>query len=262
MAARAIWKGNIQFGGVQLPVKLYSAVEDRAVHFRLLDAKHLEPVKQRMVDPDSGEIIESSEIRRAVKTEDGNLVIVEPEELAELEPQESRDIEITRFVPAKKISHQWYDRPYYLGPDGDEKTYFALAIALRNQERAGIARWVMRKKEYAGALAVEGGYLMLMTLRSAAEVISSSQLEAPAGRDLSDREVKMAKQLVLAMEDELDIAAFRDEYRDRVEELALAKSSGKVLKFPRAPRRTKEKSLEDILEKSLAATSKKERASA
>lgn len=262
MAARAIWKGSIQFGSVQLSVKLYSAIEDRAVHFRLLDAKHLEPVKQRMVDPDREEVVESSEIRRAVKTDDGKLVIVEPEELAALEPKESRDIEITRFVPTKKISHQWYDRPYYLGPDGDEKGYFALANALRNQERTGVARWVMRKKEYAGALAAEGDYLMLMTLRSAAEVISASQLEAPSGRDLSDREVNMAKQLVAAMEDDLDIAAFKDEYRDRVEELAQAKSAGKVVKFPKSPRRTGEKSLEDILEKSLAATTKRERASA
>lgn len=262
MPARAIWKGTIQFGSVELPVKLYSAVEDRAVHFRLLDSKHLEPVKQRMVDPDSGEVVESSDVRRAFKTDDGNLVIIEPEELAELEPKESRDIEVARFVPTRKISHLWYDRPYFLGPDGKEKEYFALATALRNQERSGIARWVMRKKEYAGALSAEGDYLMLMTLRSAAEVIPASQLDAPSGRDLSDREVNMAKQLVMAMEDELDIAAFKDEYRERVEELAHAKAAGKVVKFPKAPRRSKEKSLDDLLEKSLAAAGKKERASA
>jgi DNA end-binding protein Ku len=120
----------------------------------------------------------------------------------------------------------------------------------------------MRKKEYAGALAAEGDYLMLMTLRSAAEVIPASQLDAPSGRDLSDREVNMAKQLVMAMEDDLDIAAFKDEYRERVEELANAKAAGKVVKFPKAPRRAKEKSLDDLLEKSLAVAGKKERASA
>src|SRR5690606_38029195 len=113
MVARAMWKGRIRFGSADVPVKLYSAVQDRAVHFRLLDAKNKEPVKQQMVDPSTGDVVESSEIRRAFAADDGRLVVLDEEELAELEPEQSRDIEITRFVPAETITHEWYDRPYY-----------------------------------------------------------------------------------------------------------------------------------------------------
>jgi DNA end-binding protein Ku len=258
MAARAIWKGRIRFGAVDVPVKLYSAVQDRSVHFRLLDARHREPVRQQMVDPESGDVVEHAEVRRAFETEAGELVILTDEELASLEPEAGRDIEVTRFVPEVEIAHPWYDRPYYLGPDGDEEAYFALQQALRKGEREGIARWVMRKKEYVGALRAQGDHLVLITLRSPAEVVPVSALEPPAGRDLDEREVAMAKQLVAAMEDELDMAAYRDEYRERVLELVEAKAAGKVVKFPKAPRKKAEKSLADVLQRSLAAT-KKER---
>lgn len=256
MAARAIWKARIRFGSVDVPVKLYSAVQDRAVHFRLLDAKRKEPVRQKMVDPDTGDVVESDAIRRAFPTDDGDLVILEEDELEELEPEASREIEITRFVPVEQITHAWYDRPYYLGPDGEDTAYFALAEALRARGDEGVARWVMRNKEYVGALRAEGDYLMLITLRHAGEVVPASALEAPGGRDLNPREIKMAKQLVAAMEDELDFAAYRDEYRDRVLELVEAKAAGKVVKFPKAPRKAAEKSLEDVLAKSLKAADK------
>ncbi len=261
MAARAIWKANIDFGTAGVPVKLFTAVQDRTIHFRLLDAKRQEPIKQHMVDPETGEVVDPTEIRKAFETESGELVILEEEELASVEPEESREIEITRFLKSGSISSEWYDRPYYLGPDGNEGAYFALVEALRKQKRDGVARWVMRKKEYAGTLRVEGDYLMLITMRHAGEVIPASKLQPPSGRDLSQTEVAMARQLIAAMEDELDLAAFRDEYRERVMELIEAKSAGKILKFPRAPRKKSEKPLAEVLEKSLAAVGKR-RASA
>jgi DNA end-binding protein Ku len=260
MAARAMWKGVIRFEDVEVPVKLYSAVQDRAVHFRLLHEKDLEPVKQQMVHPDTGKVVEAAEVRRAYQTEDGDLVMLDDEELAELEPEGSRDIEVTRFVDDEAITHQWYDRPYFLGPDDDSESYFALVEALRGKGREGVARWVMRKKEYVGALRAQGDYLMLMTLRRAGEVVPASVLKAPGGRALDKREVNMATQLVSALEDELNLAEFRDEYRDRVLELVEAKAEGKVVKFPDAPKKEEGDSLEKMLAESLKAA-KKRRAS-
>lgn len=260
MAARAIWKGRIRFGDVDVPVKLYSAVQDRSIHFRLLHAKDLQPVIQQMIDPDTGEVIEYDDVRRAFQTEDGDLVILDQGELAELEPEPSRNIEITHFVKPDTVTHQWYDRPYFLGPDDDEAAYFALTEALRRQKREGIARWVMRKKEYVGALRPHGDHLMLMTLRHAGEVVPADALEPPSGRALDQREVNMAVQLVSALEGELDMTEYRDEYRDRVLELVGAKAEGKVLKFPAARRRKAEASLGDMLEQSVRAL-KKRRAS-
>lgn len=262
MAARAMWKGNIQFGSVEVPVKLYSGVEDQSIHFRLLDAQDHAPVQQRMVNPETGDAVNYDDVRKAFETDDGELVVLDEEDLAALEPEASRDIEILRFVPPTQITHAWYDRPYFLGPDGDEGPYFSLAAALRGEEVEGIARWVMRKKEYVGALRVDGDYLMLITLRHAGEVIPASALEAPGGRDLSKRELEMAKQLIAAMEeDDLDWSEFQDEYRQRVLDFVEAKAAGQVVKFPKAPSRPKEKSLADMLEKSLASAGKK-RASA
>jgi DNA end-binding protein Ku len=249
--ARAMWKGRIRFGDVDVPVKLYSAVQDRGVHFRLLHAKDMEPVQQQMVNPATGKVVAYDEVRRAYPMEHGDLVILDDDELAELEPEPSRDIEITRFVDTAAVTHQWYDRPYYLGPDDDDTAYFALAAALSRKDRTGIARWTMRGKEYAGALRARGDHLMLMTLRRAGEVVPANALEAPGGRALDQREVNLAMQLVSALEDDLDLSEYRDEYRDRVLELVEAKAAGKVLKFPKAPKRKSEASLASMLEKSV-----------
>jgi DNA end-binding protein Ku len=260
MAARAIWKANLMFGGVDVPVKMYSAVQDRAVHFRMLDARRRAPVKQHMVDPDTGKVVEPEKIQRAFEGDQGQLVILDQAELEKVLPKPSREIGIAHFLPSGAIAPEWYDRPYYLGPDGEAERYFALAQALRKRKVEGLARWVMRKQEYAGALRVEGDYLMLITLRHAGEVIPASALQAPSGRELDAREVAMARQLVESMEDRFDIAAWHDEYRERVQELVDAKAAGKVVKFPRAPRKKTGLSLADVLERSVAATRERKRA--
>ena len=128
-----------------------------------------------------------------------------------------------------------------------------MAEALRKEKKEGVARWVMRKKEYVGALRLEGDHLMLMTLRHAGEVVSADALPAPGGRALDKREVKMATQLVAALEDELDMTAYTDEYRDRVLELVEAKAEGKVVKFPKAQKKQTDVSLADMLQQSLKA---------
>lgn len=254
MAARAMWKGVLHVGSVEVPVKLYSALEPRKVSFRLLHETDREPLKQRMVDPETDEEVPYAETRRGYPTDDGRVVILDPEELEELEPAPSREIELRRFVPAAAIDARWYDRPYWLGPDGDKEAYFGLAQALEDSGRAGVARWVMRKKEYVGALRVEDGYLMLATLRHAGEVVSVDALEAPGGRKLDAKELKMAEQLVAALAGEFEPEQYRDEYQARVMELVEAKANGKKLPKKRAKKKAAaDESLADVLEKSLRA---------
>jgi len=261
MAARTMWKGVIKIGRTAVPVKLYSALEAQDVHFRLLHAKDEEPVKQQMVNPDTGDVVPPEQIRKAYEDEDV-LVILDEQELAALEPEPSRDIEITRFVDPEDITPQWYDRPYYLGPDTSQGAYFALAEAMSRQDKVGVARWVMRKKEYVGALVPEGSYLMLITLRHADEVILADQLEAPAGRKPDAREVKLAEQLVSALDTDFDPGEFHDEYRERVLDFVEKKAKGRAprLKKPAAKRETAGE-LSNVLEASLKAM-QKERKSA
>lgn len=256
--ARAIWKGTITFGSTKVPVKLYSAVEDRTVHFRMLHRKDRQPVKQHMVNPETGAVVPYEKIRRGLEIDRGVYVMLEDAELKELDPADSRDIEITRFVPPTQITHQWYDRPYYLGPDKDDEAYFGLVQALQRKEKEGVARWVMRRKEYVGALRVEGGYLMLITLRNVEEVVPASELPAPEGRDLTGKEVDLARQLISALESDFDPMQYRDEYRDRVLELIATRAKGKRPKVRKLrPKKPPEKSLADALSASLAATERK-----
>lgn len=235
MAARAMWKGVLHVGDERLPVNLYSAVTDRSVHFRLLHEKDSAPVRQQMVNPETEDVVPSEKTRRGYVTDEGEIVVLRDEDIAGLAPKESRAIEVTRFLPAGAIDHRWFERPYWLGPDGPEKGYFALAEALRRSERQGLARWVMRKQEYAGALLVHGPYLALVTLRPADEVVAGIAAADDGERDLSDKELSMARQLVSMLEGELDLAEYRDEYRARVMELIERKAKGKPVRIRKPP---------------------------
>ena len=258
MAARAIWKGVVTFGSVELPVKLYSAAQDQKVHFRLLHAKDREPVEQRMVHPETGEVVPKEEVRRGYEVEPGTFVVLDDEDLEAAKPEKSRTIEITRFVPKPVINHPWYDRPYYLGPDGEVAgDYFALAQALEAEEREGVARWTMRNKEYVGALRSIDGYLVLISMRYAGEVVSASQLPAPAGRDLNPKEVSMAEQLVSMLEDDFRPGDFRNEYQDRVRELIETKARGGEVKVKKFVRKKPSDSLAGMLEASLQGAKKR-----
>lgn len=250
--ARAMWKGVIRFGDVKVPVKLFAAAEDRTVHFRLLHRKDQAPVRQAMINPLTDEVVPPERIRRAFVTAERDLVILEDSDLESLDPEPSRDIEVLRFLPVRTIDHRWYQRPYFLGPDaGGEPAYAALSEALAATEREGLARWVMRKKEYLGALRLQGGYPMLMSLRYADEIVAAEELAAPTGPELAGKEVQMASQLVEMLTGEFEPTAYRDEYRDRVRELVETKARGGRLAPKAAPRKRREEDLTRALEASL-----------
>lgn len=251
--ARAMWKGVITFGGVEVPVKLYSAIQERTVHFRLLHDSDEEPVRQRMVNPDSGKHVETEQIRKGYQVEPGTFVVLEPDEIEAAAPPPSRKIGIDAFLPADAIPHAYFERAYYLGPDGDDDAYFTLASALAESQRQGVARWVMRKRYYAGALRPHDGYIMLMTLRNANEVVPVSALPAPGGRNPDEREIQMAKQLVGALEGDFNIEEYSDEYRKRVMSLVKTKAKGGTIELKKfkAKKDTEDASLADILAESL-----------
>ena len=260
MAARAIWKGQLKLGTTKIPVKLYSAVQDKTVRFHILDDKNKARVKQHMVEPDSGEEVPNEEIRKGYEVEPGKFVILTEEDLGKLAPPPSRDIEIMEFVPQTEISEQWYDRPYYLGPDDDDKEYFALVDALNNQEKEGIAHWVMRGKYYAGGLRAVDDYLMLSTFRDAKEVIVADQLTKPTGAAPTQKELAMAKQLVEMLKGEFNAKDYKDEYRQRVTEFIEKKAKGHAPRLKPVKTKRQTAALDNVLAKSIAALKKGKRA--
>jgi DNA end-binding protein Ku len=248
--ARAIWKGRLVVGEYDVAVKMYSAVQDHTVHFRLLDKESLSPVKQRIVRKTDGKEVKKEERRKAFALDPERAVVLTSEELEELEPETSRDIELVRFVPPSVLGEQWYDRPYYLGPDEkDEKSYFALAEALADQKVLGISRWVMRKKRYLGALTELDGYLVMVTLRRAEQVLAAPEVK-PA--PINDKELKLAERLVDEISGEFDPGLWQDEYHERVRKLIEAKARGKKIELPTPERKRATGDLSEQLRQSLS----------
>jgi len=260
MAARAIWKGELKLSSTRVPVKLYAAVQDKTVRFHILESKSKQRVKQHMVEADSGREVGTKEIQKGFEVEPGTFVILDEEELAKLEPEASREIEITHFLPPSQIPPEYFDRPYYLGPDGDQAAYFAFAAALKNKEREGVARWVMRKQPYVGAVRAVDDYLMLFTLRNAEEVLSAKDLPKPSGRAPDKKELAMATQLVDLLKGEFDPKEYKNDYRERVMEFVEKKAKGHKprLKLVRSKRKTT--TLDKVLSKSIETLKKQKKA--
>jgi DNA end-binding protein Ku len=251
MAARAMWKADLALGETKVPVKLYSAAQDTAVHFRLLHATDNAPVKQQLVDPETEQPVAPAETKKAVMVDRGVYVVLSEEEQAALTPKPSRLISVEQVVTSSAVDERWFDRPYYLGPDGDEEAYFALAETLKKRDSVGIAHWVLRNKRYVGALQSSGGYLLLDTLRFAQQIVEVGAVRPNANRTPDKREIALAEQLIGALEDRFDATEFRDEYQEQLRNMLAAKATGKVVRFPRAPKRERGDSLLASLQASL-----------
>ncbi|HET8936389.1 MAG TPA: Ku protein [Polyangiales bacterium] len=269
---RATWKGVLQLGKQKLPVKLYAAVHDTTVHFHLLHKKDGTRVEQRLVSSGSGEPVEAKEVQKGFAVEPGTFVILKANELKALEPESSRDIELVKVVPNDALTPAWFERPYLLGPDGDDAAYVALAHALGSQEQQAIVSWSMRGRSYTGALRARGDHLFLIALRDREEVIEAPNMSTPKSRAPDAKELALAEQLVAALEVDgaPDLSQFHSDYHERVHELVESKARGHKLRLVK-PRERKptEGSLEKALRASLGAhttkrggRSKKERKSA
>jgi DNA end-binding protein Ku len=257
VAARAIWTGHIDLGEQQVGVKLYSAVEDRTVHFHLLHAKDRAPVQQHIIRKDTGKDVSKQMMRKAYAIDRNTAVILQPEDLEKLVPPDSRDINLCRFVPRAAIGDQWFDRPYYLGPDKDDEDYFALAEALESKEVFGIVRWVMRKKRYVGALSSLNGYLLLTTLRRAEQVLSFSGVQPAKSTAPLASELKLAEQLVESISADFDPQLWHNEYHDRLCKLIAAKAHGEKIEPLRKKKAVPQRDLAATLRASIAAAKEK-----
>jgi DNA end-binding protein Ku len=213
-----------------------------------------------MINAENGEEVTGEKIQKGFEVEPGTFVLVDENELESIEPKADREIEIKHFVPPSAIAPEFYDRPYYLGPDGDSAAYFALADALGKKDREGVAHWVMRKQTYVGALRAQDDYLMLFTLRSPEEVLSAKDLPKPAGRAPDKKELGMAKQLVEMLKGEFNPKDYQDEYRARVMEFVEKKAKGHAPRLRLVKSKRRAASLDKVLSKSIEALKKQKRA--
>lgn len=225
---RALWKGSISFGLVNIPVGLYSAEErDEGLSFTQLDKRTMSPIGYRRYNKSTGDEVPWDEIVRGYEYESGRYVVLSEDDFERANPKASRTVEIVDFVDAVEIEPIYFDKPYYLAPTGpSSKGYALLRETLRRTGKVGVARVVIRTREYLAAVIARGPALILEILRYPYELRSAEDLDVP-GEDLetlgvTEKELKMAERLVEEMVEGWQPDKFRDHYRDdllaRIEE--------------------------------------------
>lgn len=227
--ARAIWTGAISFGLVNVPVKLYSAVEQKDVSFHQLQKDTGERIHYKRVTDDSDDEVAYADIVKGYEVDKGQYVIVTPEELESVEPGRSRTVDIEDFVDLDEVDPIYFEKTYYMGPANKDaaKTYELLRKALESTNKVAIARFVMRTKQYLAAVRASGKVLMLETMYFPDEVREPDVIDnLPKGVKLSERELAMAEQLIESLTSEWEPDRYHDTYRERVLELIQAKAKG------------------------------------
>ncbi|MGW6785119.1 non-homologous end joining protein Ku [Streptomyces sp. NPDC054987] len=233
--ARPVWTGVLSFGLVAIPIGIYTATDSHTTHFHQLQRGTSDRIRNRRVNERTGEEVDLDDIVKGYDTGE-EYVLVEPAELDDIAPGRSKTLEISGFVDLAEIDPIFFDRTYYVGPKGKEysKVYALLEKALAKAERAGVATFVMRGREYLVALKAEDGILTLHTLHWADEIRDPREevpdLPAASGRGTgSSREMKMAEQLITALGMRWDPEEFRDTYQDKVSALIKAKGAGETV---------------------------------
>lgn len=219
--ARAIWKGHITFGLVNIPVNLYSAEQRTDLQLHMLDSRDNTRVRYERVNEETGEEVPWNTIVKGYEYKDGHYVVVSDEELKRAAPEATRAIEIEHFVALEEIDPIFFDKPYYLEPaKGGAKGYALLRDALRDSGRVGIARVVIRTRQYISSLISRNDMLLLVLLRYAQEIRKPTGLELPGSSTdakVSPIEKKTARMLLDGMTTRWHPEAYHDEYRDELQ---------------------------------------------
>jgi DNA end-binding protein Ku len=253
---RAIWSGAISFGLVNVPVKLFSATNPKTVRFNQLNAKTGARIKQKRVDASTGEEVPYEDIVKGYELAPERYVLIEPEELDALDPKVTHTIDVEAFVQLDQIDPIYYDSTYYLAPaPGGARPYRLLLEALEAENKVAIAKVVLRSKQQLCALRPIGDVLTLSTMLWGDEVNSPDNLDGlDATEPATDKELKMARQLIGMQSASFDPADYKDEYRERVMQLIEQKANGEEITAP--PAEEEAKPVPDLmaaLEASLAA---------
>lgn len=260
--ARPIWSGSISFGLVNIPVKLFTAVRDRDVHFHMLSKEGHCRLRRKLVCPETGEEYEFKDTTRGFEIAPDEYVIVTDRELDALKPESGRTIEITDFVELSEIDPVYYERPYYAVPDESGRHGYRLLFeALSRSQKVGIARFVMRQKEYLAALRPAERVLCLETMRYHDEIVPAGEIADDAAKGkVNERELEAAERLIEALVNPFEPGRYHDEYREKVEELLERKSQGKEVRpQPAAPHEpTRLVNLMEALQKSIEAARDRE----
>jgi DNA end-binding protein Ku len=265
--ARAIWKGGISFGLVNIPIALYPATRREELKFRLLRKSDLSPVNYKRVAEKDGKEVPWDQIVKGYEYEKGKYVILQDEDFQRVDLEATQTVDIQDFVEQEEIDPIFFYKPYYLEPQkGGDKAYALLRDALKDSGKVGIAKVVIKTREYLAGVKPEDGVLVLELMHFADELADPGKLHVPKKTEVGKREMNMAKSLIDSMSSKWNPEKYRDDYREALMEVIEEKveAGGKEIeeKPKKAPKPTKVIDLVSVLQKSLEQTGAKKKATA
>ena len=259
---RAIWKGSISFGLVNIPIALYPATRREELKFRLLRAKDLSPVNYKRVAEKDGKEVPWDEIVKGYEYEKGKYVLVKDEDFQRVDLEATQTVDIQDFVDQEEIDPMFFYKPYYLEPQkGGDKAYVLLRDTLARTGKVGIAKVVIKTRQYLAGVKAEDSVLVLELMHFAEELADADKLHVPKKIEPGKRELDMAKALVESMSAKWDPKKYRDDYREALMEVIEEKveAGGKEIEEKPKPKprpSTKVIDLVSVLQESLNKTRK------
>jgi DNA end-binding protein Ku len=253
--ARAIWKGSISFGLVNIPIELHTAVRDTRPHFRMLHATDKSPVRFERVCIRDGKPVAWENLVKGYEYSKGHFVILTKEDFRAAAVEKTRTIDIVDFVKSEEIDDRYFETPYYVTPaTGGDRAYALLREAIRESGRVGIAKFILRDTQHLAAVEVIEDAIVLSVMRFADELVDESQLSFPSATNIRKAELDMAKALVNSLAAEWDASKYTDEYRANLMRIIQGKMKGKevTLESPQEPRQAEVVDLMERLRRSLA----------
>jgi len=265
--ARAIWKGSISFGLVNIPIALYPATRREELKFRLLRKSDLSPVNYKRVAEKDGKEVPWDQIVKGYEYEKGKYVVLKDEDFERVDLEATQTVDIQDFVDVDEIDPIFFYKPYYLEPQkGGDKAYALLRDALKDSNRVGIAKVVIKTRQYLAGVKPEDGALVLELMHFADELADTEKLHVPKKVEVGKREMNMAKSLIDSMSSKWEPEKYRDDYREALMEVIEEKveAGGKEIeeKPRKAPKPTKVIDLVSVLQKSLEQTGAKKKTTA
>ena len=252
---RPIWSGTLSFGLLNVPVALMSGERRTDLHFRMLDSRNNAPIRYERVNAETGEEVAWKDIIKAFEYDKGSYVVLEPEDIKAAAPESHESVEVEAFIDAASIGPQYFEKPYILVPAKKaEKGYVLLRETLAATGKIGIARVVIRTREYLSAVMPQGDALVLILLRFPQELVDAEDYKLPTGKAsdyrISPQEMKMATQLIESMSGVWKPGDFRDEFRERLSKVIQKrmKSKGLVQAVDDAEERTPEGAATNVVD--------------
>ena len=257
MPPRSIWNGAVAFGAVNVPVKLYGAIEDRSIRFRELHAKDGSEVAHKLVDAD-GEEISRDRVVKGYEIAPDEYVVLSDDEIKSADTPRRKAIELEDFVPGEQVDPVFFGKPYHCAPqDGAEPAYALLVKALEKTGRVGVGRFTLRQREQLVSVRPVNGVLRVQVMRFADELVDGETLDVDEpSKAPGKREIDMAGTLVDTLAGDFEPSRYEDTYRERVLEVVRRKEKGEEIELPEPEVREDSDDLMKALEASLKASKK------